>query len=73
MEAILDKSMCFIEKIKLESLFNESKKIKAKDILLTKNKIKKNLNSVSKLNQKELDKSISIFHGLEKIKKLIKV
>ena len=58
-----------LKKIKLESLFNESKKTKAKDILLTKSKIKENLNSVSKLNQKELDKSISIFHGLEKIKK----
>ena len=57
-----------LKKIKLETLFNISKKINSKDIAITKNQIKKDLKSVSKLNSSELNKSISIFHGLEKIK-----
>ncbi len=57
-----------LKKIKLETLFNISKNVSTKDITKTKNQIKKDLKSVSKLNVNELNKSISIFHGLEKIK-----
>ena len=57
-----------LKKINLETLFKISKNISSKDIAITKNQIKKNLKSVSKLNSNELNKSISIFHGLEKIK-----
>ncbi len=57
-----------LKKIKLETLFNISKNVSTKDITKTKNQIKKDLKSVSKLNANELNKSISIFHGLEKIK-----
>ncbi len=57
-----------LKKIKLETLFNISKNVSNKDITKTKNQIKKDLKSVSKLNANELNKSISIFHGLEKIK-----
>jgi len=49
-------------------LFKISKNVSTKDIRKTKNQIKKDLKSVSKLNANELNKSISIFHGLEKIK-----
>ena len=49
-------------------MFNISKNVSTKDITKTKNQIKKDLKSVSKLNANELNKSISIFHGLEKIK-----
>ena len=57
-----------LKKIKLETLFNISKNVSTKDITKTKNQIKKDLKSVSKLNANELNKSISIYHGLEKIK-----
>ena len=57
-----------LKKIKLETLFKISKNVSTKDITKTKNQIKKDLKSVSKLNANELNKSISIFHGLEKIK-----
>jgi len=57
-----------LKKIKLDLLFSVSKQTKLKDILFTKNQIKKNLKSLSKINNEELNKSISIFHGLKKIK-----
>ncbi len=57
-----------LKKIKLETLFKISKNVSTKDIAKTKNQIRKDLKSASKLNPNELNKSISIFHGLEKIK-----
>ena len=56
-----------ISKIKLQSLFNISSKIDKKVISETKKNISKNLKNTNQVNQKELNKSISLFHGLEKI------
>ena len=53
-----------IKKIKLETLFNISKNVSTKDITKTKNQIKKDFKSVSKLNANELNKIISIFNVL---------
>ena len=56
-----------VTKIKLQSLFNISSKVDKKEIIITKKNISKNLKNTNQLNQKELNKSISLFHGLEKI------
>ncbi len=53
-----------IKKIKLNELFSESKKIKKSVLNSTQIKIEKNLKNSKKLNQQELKKSISIYHGL---------
>ena len=53
-----------IKKIKLNELFSEAKKIKKSVLNLTQIKIEKNLKNSKKLNQHELKKSISIYHGL---------
>ncbi len=53
-----------IKKIKLNELFSESKKIKKSILNSTQIKIEKNLKNLKKLNQQELKKSISIYHGL---------
>ncbi len=56
-----------IAKIKLQSLFNISSKIDKKIISTTKKNIRTNLKNTNQVNQKQLNKSISLFHGLEKI------
>jgi len=56
-----------VTKIKLQSLFNTSSKVNIKKISETKKNISKNLKNINHVNQKELNKSISLFHGLEKI------
>ena len=53
-----------IKKIKLNELFSEAKKIKKSVLNSTQIKIEKNLKNSKKLNQHELKKSISIYHGL---------
>ena len=53
--------------INLEKLFDISSNIEKKTINLTKKNISNNLKNINKLNQKELNKSISLFHGLEKL------
>ena len=53
-----------IKKIKLNELFTEAKKIKKSVLNSTQIKIEKNLKNSKKLNQHELKKSISIYHGL---------
>ena len=66
-EELKSKFNAKIEKIKLQSLFNISSKIDKKTINLTKKNISKNLKNINQVNQKELNKSISLFHGLETI------
>ena len=66
-EELKSKFNAKIEKIKLQSLFNISSKVDKKTINLTKKNISKNLKNINQVNQKELNKSISLFHGLEKI------
>jgi L-fucose isomerase-like protein len=56
-----------IAKINLQNLFNISSKIDKKTINVTKKYISTNFKNLNQLNQKELNKSISLFHGLEKI------
>ena len=51
----------------LEKLFDIASNIEKKTINLTKKNISNNLKNLNKLNQKELNKSISLFHGLEKL------
>ena len=53
--------------INLEKLFDISSNIEKKTINLTKKNISNNLKNINQLNQKELNKSISLFHGLEKL------
>ncbi len=53
-----------IKKIKLNELFSEAKKIKKSVLNSTQIKIEKNLKNSKKLKQRELKKSISIYHGL---------
>ena len=56
-----------VTKIKLQSLFNTSSKVDIKKIIQTKKNVSKKLKNINQVNQKELNKSISLFHGLEKI------
>ena len=56
-----------IEKINLYKLFNISRRVDKKIINVTKKNISSNLKNLHMLNQKELNKSISLFHGLEQI------
>ncbi len=56
-----------IKKINLPNLFNIASKIETKKINATKNNIGSNLKNLKHLNQKEVNKSISLFHGLDKI------
>ena len=58
-----------IRKISLNNLFTESKKVNKNNIKKTKFLITKDLKGTKDLNQKELEKSISIYHGLENIRK----
>ena len=51
----------------LKKLFDIASNIEKKTINLTKKNISNNLKNLNKLNQKELNKSISLFHGLEKL------
>jgi len=57
-----------IKKFNLVELFNISKNVSSKQIQETKKIINQNLKNTDKLNLKELNKSISLFHGLENIK-----
>ena len=66
-EELKSKFNAKIEKIKLQSLFNISSKVDKKTINLTKKNISKTLKNINQVNQKELNKSISLFHGLETI------
>ena len=56
-----------IKKISLDKLFAESKKIFKEDLNHTKNKIGNYTSGLEKLNSVELNKSLSIFHGLQNI------
>ena len=56
-----------IIKINLSNLFNISSKVESKTIKLSKKKIGLQLKNLSDLNQKEVNKSISLFHGLKSI------
>jgi len=58
-----------ITKINLTNLFNISSKVESKTINLSKKKIGHDLKNLNDLNQKEVRKSISLFHGLKKIQK----
>ena len=57
-----------IRKISLNNLFTESKKVNKNNIKKTKFLITKDLKGTKDLNQKELEKSISIYHGLETLR-----
>ena len=57
-----------ITKINLPRLFDISSRVETKVINMTKKSINNNLKNLKHLNQKEVNKSISLFHGLEKIK-----
>ncbi len=56
-----------IAKFSLQNLFKISSKVNKKTINATKKGISANLKNLNQLNQKELNKSISLFHGLEQI------
>jgi len=56
-----------IAKVSLQNLFNISNKVNNKTINVTKKSISANLKNLNQLNQKEVNKSISLFHGLEQI------
>ena len=58
-----------ITKISLSNLFNISSKVEKKTIKASKKNISRDLKNLNQLNQKEVNKSISLFHGLEKIQK----
>jgi len=66
-EELKSKFNANVTKIKLQSLFNISSKVDKKKIIITKKNISKKLKNTNQVNQKELNKSISLFHGLEKI------
>ena len=68
-EELKSKFNAKIARIKLQSLFNISSKIDKKIISTTKKNISKNLKSTNQVNQKELNKSLSLFHGLQQIQK----
>ena len=54
--------------LELEELFDEAKKIDAETIVKTKNSVSSYLQGTEELVQKEFDKSLSIYHGLENLK-----
>ena len=54
--------------LELEELFDEAKGIEVETIVKTKNKVSNYLAGTEELVQEELDKSLSIFHGLENLK-----
>ncbi|PPR51054.1 MAG: hypothetical protein CFH15_00153 [Alphaproteobacteria bacterium MarineAlpha5_Bin5] len=56
-----------ITKLNLPKLFDISSKVETKTINITKRSINNNLQNLNQLNQKEVNKSISLFHGLEQI------
>ena len=58
-----------VSKISLKKLFKISSKIEKNEIINTKKIFEKNLKDLKNLNQIEVEKSISLFHGLEKIQK----
>ena len=58
-----------ITKISLSNLFNISSKIETSKINASKKNISRDLKNLNQLNQKEVNKSISLFRGLEKIQK----
>ena len=58
-----------IKKISLDTLFAESNQIFKEELNHTKNKIGNYTSGLEKLNSVELNKSLSIFHGLQNIKK----
>ena len=62
-----------IKKINLPKLFDTSRKVKAKTINATKNNIRDNLKNLNQLNQREVNKSISLFHGLKQIQQKEKI
>ena len=66
-EELKSKFNANVTKIKLQSLFNTSSKVDIKKIIQTKKNVSKKLKNINQVNQKELNKSISLFHGLEKI------
>jgi L-fucose isomerase-like protein len=68
-EELKSKFNAKIARIKLQSLFNISSKIDKKIISTTKKNISKNLKNTNQVNQKELNKSLSLFHGLQQIQK----
>ena len=57
-----------ITKLNLPRLFDISSRVETKVINMTKRSINNNMKNLKHLNQKEVNKSISLFHGLEKIK-----
>ena len=56
-----------IAKINLQNLFSVSRKVDKKKINTTKKIISTKLKNLSQVNQKELNRSISLFHGFEQI------
>ena len=58
-----------ITKISLSNLFNISSKVEREKINASKKNISRDLKNLNQLNQKEINKSISLFHGLERIQK----
>ncbi|MAY89714.1 MAG: hypothetical protein CMN00_00805 [Rickettsiales bacterium] len=58
-----------VSQISLKKLFKISSKIEKNEIINTKKNIGKNFKDLKNLNQIEVEKSISLFHGLEKIQK----
>ncbi len=58
-----------VSKISLKKLFKISSKIEKNEIINTKKNFEKNFKDLKNLNQIEVEKSISLFHGLEKIQK----
>lgn len=62
-----------VRKVNLNKLFKISSLINNKEINILKNKTKKYTIGIDKLNQKELNKSLSLYKGLETIKEKTKV
>jgi len=58
-----------IKKLNLSNLFKISNKIESKKINISKKKINDDLKNINDFKQKEVNKSISLFHGIEKIQK----
>ena len=58
-----------ISKISLKKLFSISSKVNKNQINNTMRSLKKKLKNLKTLNQNEVEKSISLFHGLQKIQK----
>ena len=56
-----------IKKINLQNLFSISSKVGIKNINITKKNISTHLKNLNELDQKELNKSLSLFHGLQQI------